>query len=77
MTYLTRGPSLLGIGSNGHPSTEPTPFFAQIVDATGGDGMSPLSVSASRSHDMQLQMRAHAHAFTSFSRFQTTPQAAP
>ncbi len=76
MTYLTRGPSSLGIVSKGHPSSEPTPFPAQIVDAAGGDGMSPLSVSAFRSHDMQFQMRGHAHAFT-FSRFQTTPQAAP
>ncbi len=77
MTYLTRGPSLLGIGSKGHASGEPTPYCVQIVDATGGDSMSPLTVSATRSHAMQFLMKCHAHALTSVSRFQTTPQATP
>jgi len=40
MTYLTRGPSLLGIGSKGHPSGEPTPFRSQTVTRSGGDSMS-------------------------------------
>lgn len=46
MTYLTRGPvGTTGIGSKGHASKAPTPVRAQIVDATGGDGMSNKSAT--------------------------------
>ena len=76
MSYLARGPSSLGIGSKGHPSRESTPFSAQIVDATGGDGMSPLTVDVSKSHRVQLLTKRHAHSPGNV-RFQTTPQAAP
>ncbi len=79
MTYLTRGPvGTTEIGSKGHASREPTPFFAQIVDATGGDGMSQITVTACRRGLMQSVTKPrHAHSKTSGLRFKNTPQATP
>jgi hypothetical protein len=58
MTYLTRGPSLLGIGSKGHPSGEPTPFCVQIVNASGGDSMRSLVTTTSTIPDFQTLLQA-------------------
>jgi hypothetical protein len=58
MTYLTRGPSSLGIGSKGHPSGEPTPFRVQIVNASGGDSMRSLVTTTSTIPDFQTLLQA-------------------
>ncbi len=76
MSYLTRGPSALGIDSKAHASREPTPFRPQIVIATGGEGMSAFTTSAWTCGGMPF-LASHAHSPTSFSRIQPTPQAAP
>lgn len=58
MSYLARGPSWLGIGSKGHPSSEPTPFRQQIVIATGGDSMSQCARAATATSGFFISSQA-------------------